>query len=192
MNKKMKKTVTVMSICLGILMAIAVALVVIEKKDDLQTDVSGEIQNVETDQSELEVVEEEPVQSENIIVEKAEASYEKWLAASMVVGVSLQYSEFEFTGIYLASENELGNYSNSEGVYITFASAGEEITIHSKPLEGERTKVGTKDLYTEELGFASFDEVEEDSFDKEKCVTVEMSELSELISQSVLVSVYEH
>lgn len=69
---------------------------------------------------------------------------------------------------------------------------GEKIAIHSKPLDEERTEAGTKDLYTENLGFASFDEVDVDSIDKDECVTVEMDELSELISQSVLVSVYEH
>ena len=186
MNKKTKKVVTIMSICLILLIIIAVVLGIGKKKENegLPANSSEELQVEGTDQSELDVVEEEPAPSENEIVEKADASYERWLAAGVVVGVSLQYPEFEFTGIYLAPENE--------SVYVVFECGGEEIAIHSKPIEEERTEAGTKDLYTEDLGYASFDEVDVESIAKDECETVEIDELSELISQSMLVTVYEH
>lgn len=196
MNKKTKKIVIIMSICLAVLIVVALVLGMGKKKEDesLSENDSEElqIQSEGTDQSELEVVEEEPVQSENTMVEKEEASYERWLAAGMVVGVSLQYPEFEFTGIYLASESELDNSDESKGAYVVFECGGEEIALHSKPMEGERTEAGTKDLYTEELGFATFDEIALENIEKDECIAIEMDELSELIRQSVLVTVYEH
>lgn len=196
MNMKTKRIVTIMSICLVALIVIAVVLGFGKKKEDenLYENSSEEIQiqGEGTDQSELEVVEEEPASAENVVVEKAEADFERWLVAGMVVGISLQYPEFEFTEIYLASETEMGNPGESKGAYVVFNCGGEEIALHSKPIEKERTEAGTKDLYTEELGFATFDEVNPSSIAKDECVSVEMDELSELISQSVLVTVYEH
>lgn len=195
MNRKTKKTVTIMSICLIVLIIVSIVLGIRfkEKSPDAENkEVSDMAQNVGTDQSELEVVEEEPAESENVIVEKAEANYEKWLAAGMIVGISLQYPEYEFTGIYLASDSGMENYGDSNGAYIVFECGGEEIAIHSKPLKEERTESGTKDLYTKDLGFATFNEVDADNIDVEDCESVEMEELTELIDQSMLVSIYEH
>lgn len=189
-----KKLVSVLSICLIALIIIAVALNIAKQKDDdnLSSNSSGVIQNEGTNQSELETEVEEPVTSENVIVEKAEADYERWLAAGMVIGISLQYPEFDFKEIYLASETELGNSDGSKGAYVLFECEGEETGIYSRPLKEERTEAGTKDLYTEDLGFATFDEINPETIDKDKCVVVDMEELTELINQSILVTVYEH
>ena len=137
------------------------------------------------------VAEEEGPQQQPVIVEKKEASYERWLAAGMVTAMSMRYPDFVINGIYLASETELENLSQSNGAYIMFSNSGMEMVLHGKPLQEERTEAGTIDLYTADLGFATFDEVDNnvsiDSLQK-----IEMEELSELISQSMLVSIYEH
>lgn len=195
MNRKTKKIVTIMSICLIVLIIVAIILGMRSKEelpDVKNEEVTDMTQNIGIDQSELEVIEEEPADSENVIVEKAEANYERWLAAGMIVGISLHYPEYEFTGIYLASDSEMGNSVDSNGVYIVFECEGEEIAIHSKPLKEERTESGTRDLYTKDLGFATFNEIDAGNIKVEDCEPVSMEELTELIGQSMLVSIYEH
>ena len=124
-------------------------------------------------------------------IQKADASYERWLAAAMITAISLQYPDFEIKGIYLTAENRLYSSFQSSGAYVTFTSGGEPLAIHSKPLEEERTEAGTIDLYTMDLGFATFDEISVETLDTEGMQSVEVEELSKLISQSVLVSLYE-
>lgn len=139
---------------------------------------------------EVEKVVEEPGQVE--IMEEEKASYERWLAAGMVTAISMEYQEFEIEGIYLASETELNRFKDSQGAYVIFTSGGVERAIYSKPLDEERNEGGTKDLYTRNLGFATFDNVAADSINREQFQSIELGEIQELISQSVLVSIYEH
>lgn len=133
---------------------------------------------------------EEPNQME--VTERAEASYERWLAAGMVTAISMQYSEFEINGIYLTGETDLTEKADSNGVYVIFTEQGVQKTVYSVPLEGEREEAGTMDLYTRDLGFATFDMVEADTADTASCIEIQMDDLDELISQSLLVSLYEH
>ena len=139
---------------------------------------------------EVEKVVEEPGQVE--IMEEEKASYERWLAAGMVTAISMEYQEFEIEGIYLASETELNRFKDSQGAYVIFTSGGVERAIYSKPMDEERNEVGTKDLYTRNLGFATFDNIAVDSINREQFQSIELGEIQELISQSVLVSIYEH
>lgn len=126
------------------------------------------------------------------IVEKSDASYERWLAAGIVTAVSMQYPDFEIEGIYLTGETDSADRMQSGGAYVIFTADGTETAVQSMPLEAERTDAGTTDLYTRDLGFATFDVVDPAQIDTGSCVEVSMDELEELISQSLLVSLYEH
>lgn len=126
------------------------------------------------------------------ITERKDADYEKWLAAGMVAAVSMQYPDFEVSEIYLASSVEINEKSKSQGVYIVFHTDSQTIALHSEPLENERTEEGSVDLYTRDLGFATFDKVNIEEIDVSGFDTVSMESLEDRISQSVLVSVYEH
>lgn len=136
------------------------------------------------------VIEEKP--QEVLIQEKKDAPYEHWLAAGMVVAISMKFPEFELEDIYLTAETEVFDKSSSEGVYIVFESEGEIVMIHSEPLAEERKESGTTDLYTEYLGFSTFDTVKKDVNELKDCKKIEPDQLNELISQSLLVSIYEH
>lgn len=125
-------------------------------------------------------------------VEKADASYERWLAAGMVTAVSMKYPDFEIEGIYLTGETDPAEKQQSGGTYVIFTADGTETAVQSMPLEAERTDAGTTDLYTRDLGFATFDVVDPAQVDTVSCEEVSMADIEELISQSLLVSLYEH
>lgn len=154
--------------------------------------------NKNTDQADQELTNAEKIQNGTEepqtmeIQEKANASYERWLAAGMVTGISMQYSDFEINGIYLTGETELSEKNASNGAYVIFTAGDTQIAVHSVPLDAERTEQGTMDLYTRDLGFATFDIVDVESVDTANYKEIDMNELNELISQSLLVSIYEH
>lgn len=142
-----------------------------------------------------------PVQTQPVIVEptepavlptvgQEESSYEQWLAAGMVMAISMEYPDFELLGIYAASETPVAYHATSSGAYVHFRSGGGEILIHSAPLDAERSVSGTTDLYTAQLGFATFDQVAVGSADLGGMEKLELEALSDLISQSLLVSIY--
>ena len=98
----------------------------------------------------------------------------------------------ELQEIMTATKTGMSEMDQSEGVYVKFISGGETIIIHSKPLNAERTKEGTVDLHEEKLGFATFDRVSADTMEGKELTAIDMNALSELISESLLVSLYEH
>lgn len=118
------------------------------------------------------------------------ATYEQWLCGAMVMGISMQYPDFELLGIYAASETDISQMGSSQGAYVRFVSNGEEILIHSLPLEGERKAKGTTDLYTAYIGYATFDIVEIGNVDLDSMQVFELEELAEVIDFSLLVSLY--
>ncbi len=124
------------------------------------------------------------------IVQQADAEYEKWLAAAMVMCVSMEYPDFELEAVYAASATSLENKFDSEGAYILFTTGGNSICIHSRALEAERTAAGTKDISTEAIGYATFDMVNPDSVDFSVLEEIDLADLSELFAQSLLVSIY--
>lgn len=129
---------------------------------------------------------------DEIVISSGEAVYEEWLAASVVTAISLTYPDFELQEILAATETDMGEMEQSEGVFVKFASGGEDLIIHAKPLTEERTKAGTADLHEEKLGFATFDIVKEEALKGEKLTAIDMNVLNELIAESLLVSIYEH
>lgn len=186
MNKKTKKMVRILTIILVVLVCLAVYVAKSQNKDDKQHADQNEKESLVeqgTDQEKLETKEEEvPEKAE--IKDKAEATESEWLAAAAVIGISLQYADFEIEEIYVSEEE------NKE-TYVVFKSGGEQIAIHSKALSEERKEAGTKDIYTEDLGFSTFDEVQASDVKKENMKKIEIEELDDLIAQSLLVSVYE-
>lgn len=136
------------------------------------------------------VVEEQP--QEVVLSEKIEAPYEHWLAASMVVASIMKYPDLEITDIYLTGETEIASKNDSEGVYVIFNENDKQVIIHSKPLSEERKEAETADLYSADLGFSTFDMVNVDISQLETYKRIEMEQLNELISQSLLISIYEH
>ena len=135
---------------------------------------------------------EDEATGDDIAISSEEAVYEEWLAASVITAISLSYPDFELQGIMTETKTGMSEMEQSEGVYIEFASGGETVVIHSKPIEKERTKKGTVDLHEEKLGFATFDVVKPDTLKGKDLVEIDMNSLSELIAESLLVSLYEH
>lgn len=125
-----------------------------------------------------------------VIVQQADAEYEKWLAATMVMCVSMEYPDFELEAIYAASATALDNKFDSQGAYIVFTAGGNRICIHSNALEAERTAPGTKDISSETIGYATFDRLDPNSVDFSSFEKIDLEDLTELFAQSLLVSIY--
>lgn len=144
-------------------------------------------------QKEVTLENDDTTESEDAdVIESEEASYEEWLAAGVVTAISINYPDFEIKEILLASETKLADSSDSKGVFVSFVSGGETIVIRSKPLSEERTKAGTIDLHTQNLGYATFDVVDAERIKDKDYTAVDINQLGTLISQSMLVSLYEH
>lgn len=125
-------------------------------------------------------------------IPELDGSYEHWLSAAMVMAVSLEYPQFELEGVWAASATELSESANSAGAFLLIRVNGREVLIHSRPLSGERSQTGTRDLYTAQLGFATFDEVDRSSVDLSKLKELKLEQLSDMIAQSLLVTLYGH
>lgn len=149
-----------------------------------------EAENTTSTKTESSVSEDE--RPDVVIVNKKRTSYEEWLAAAMVVAVSMEHPEFELKGIYLAGETELSEKQISSGAYVVFFADGIEQAVYSYPLDAERTEPGTVDLFTKDLGFSVFERVDPETIDTESCQWVTIEDVNELIEQSLLVSLYEH
>lgn len=135
----------------------------------------------------------EPVPQPPVTIpQMKEASYEQWLSASMVVGLSMSYPDFQLQGIYVAGETALEDKMSSGGAVIRFTSGGKELALRSTPLEAERDTAGTIDLSTQTLGFATFDVVDASAVNTAAMTEVALEDLGELIEQSLLVSLYWH
>lgn len=131
-----------------------------------------------------------PVQEPVTLPQMKEASYEQWLSAGMVVGLSMEYPDFELRGIWVAGETALEDKMNSRGAVVLFTSGGEELALRSAPLEEGRKTPGTMDLSTQTLGFATFDVTAAGSVNTAGMKEVALDDLTELIEQSMLVSLY--
>lgn len=154
---------------------------------------SEEPTEYETQESTVEPETQEQIPLETIgTVQRTDAEYEKWLAAAMIICVSMEYPDFEPEGVYAASSTAMEDKFDSEGVYIAFTSGGERIVIHSKALEGERSATGTTDISSEAIGFASFDRVDPSSVDFSAMVEFVLDDMNDLISKSILVTIYSH
>lgn len=130
------------------------------------------------------------IQTPETIPQQKEASYEQWLSAGMVVGLSMSYPDFQPQAIYVTGETPLEDRMSSGGAVILFTSGGKSLALCSTPLEAERKTPGTVDLSTQVLGFATFDVVDAGAVDITGLTKVEIGALEELIGQSLLVSLY--
>lgn len=90
-----------------------------------------------------------------------------------------------------AAWDGLDNHEDSAGVYVTFSVDGEAMCIHAIPLDGERSDIGTKDVYSEAVGFVTFEEVDPAAI-PEEFSAVDVENMDELITQSTRVAVYAH
>ena len=164
-----------------------------DRYTDFSTSVASESDNSSTQKTgeneSVEIVEDTGTVE---IIKKQDAPYEEWLAAAMVLGISMQYEDFTIDKIYLTGETDIASKGNSHGAYVVFSLNGKKVVLESCPLDAERTETGTMDLYTKDLGFATFDTVPSDSLDTESYQEITMDDLQESISQSLLVSLYEH
>lgn len=139
-----------------------------------------------------EEIEVESGQNSMEVIKKEEASYERWLAAAMLIGISLRDVDFEIEEIFTSTETTLNDRMNSEGVYIKYLSVGEKKCIYSRPLETENKEPGQLNLFTQDLGFSSFEYIDGESINSENYTQIDMDSLNKLIEQSVQVSIYEN
>lgn len=137
---------------------------------------------------------ESPDKSENSteIPQMVDAEYETWLASAMVMGISMDYMDFEITGIYAEKATALADKAESAGVYVTFTSEGTEYAVYSRPIEAERDEAGSRDISSTATGFATFDLVDMSEVPADPLVNYSIDELQDTIALSMLVSVYYH
>lgn len=148
-------------------------------------------ENADNGQSSSAAEEAQDTGSSIELEERTDASYERWLAAAVLTGISMEYPDFESVSFYFANETDLSDKASSAGIYVTFTVNGEEKCIRSLPLEAERNDAGTRDLSSEVINFASFDEVSASEIPAEYSA-VEIADINELITQSARVMVYTH
>ena len=129
---------------------------------------------------------------DNETVQRVEAEYEKWLASALVIGVSIEYPEFELVGIYTETCTELQDSQLSKGVYVLFRNGGSDFAVYGMPLEQERTTPGTIDVGSMNMGLATFDVVDPDNIVVDGLRTYTMKDLEKTISQTMQLSLYYH
>lgn len=144
-------------------------------------------QNINTSDNSADNIPETHVELET----QADVPYEYWLSAAVLTGISIEYPAFEPKDFYESGETDPDDKTSSAGVYVTFTVDGQDKCIYSKPLETERTVAGTKDISSEVIGFATFDEVSPSDIPEEFSI-VEIENMDELITQSTKVAVYSH
>ena len=120
-----------------------------------------------------------------------EDPYEDCLASAMIVGISMQYSDYEFLGIYTASETPIAAHSSSGGAYVIFNGDGEKRALKAVPLSGERGERGTADIYVAALGYATYELVDPDSVPVGSLKERKLEELEDLILAYSQVSIIE-
>ena len=117
--------------------------------------------------------------------------YEERLAAAMVVGISMMYPDFQFHGIYIASETPLEAHSGSRGAYVLFSSGGQSLALRSLPLDAERQEKGTADLYVPTLGYSTYELVDPQTVATSAMKELQLTDLEEAINQSTQTTVIE-
>lgn len=154
---------------------------------------NGDEENHESDatQTPTENEEESTVQDNTVPTIPVSDPYEERLAASMVVGISMQYMDFEFVGIYAASETTVDDHLGSAGAYVIFRAEGRELALRSLPIEAERQEKGTADLYLPSIGYATYDLVDPNSVNTSAMRELQLEDLEEMIMQATLVSIIE-
>lgn len=127
-----------------------------------------------------------------VLEQRVEGSYEQWLAAAGMYGVTMQYPEGLPVGIYAPANTLFENRSQSSGVYIRVQMPDTELLVHCKPLDAERTEKGTVDLYTKELGYNTFDEIPLSGVELSAMEELKFEDLIPYMDQTLLATVLEH
>ncbi len=130
----------------------------------------------------------EPVE----VVQRMDSSYEKFLAAGVLLGLSMQYPDFQLEELCFKEEHDFEDKMESGGVYAFFQSGGESLCIHAKPLAETRTEKGTCDLQETTLGYATFDLVNVRVSDLTGYISVMDEDLTEQINQLYLLTIMEN
>lgn len=122
--------------------------------------------------------------------QRADGSYEQWLAAAGIFGVTMEYPEFQLLGIYAPGQTPVENRQSSAGVYIHILFEDQPLLIHCAPLSAERSAKGTTDIYTRELGYNTFDLVDASAVALDTMPQLQMQELEIYFEQTILPSLY--
>ena len=122
--------------------------------------------------------------------ERVEAPYEHWLAAAVITSISMDYLDFELENIYIASETEMDNYTESKGVYVTFISENTSKCIFSIPISELRSEPGSFDIFADYIGYATYDEIDISKINEQEYHAVEIKETNTLIEQLERVTKY--
>lgn len=216
MNKNLLKNPLKLGLIIGgAVVAVVLAVILISANKDErkgtdwatvtpgQTQAQVEENNGTGNEGETTGAEGNPEEGNNTVVEQTqqnagviptlgdEEPYEDWLVSAMIIGVSMQYSDFEFIGIYTASETAVSDHGNSAGAYLIFNGDGQKLALKAVPLAGERGDRGTADLYVPAIGYATYELVDVASVPVATLKERKIEDLADLISASSQVSIIE-
>ena len=99
-------------------------------------------------------------QGENTAPQLMNIDYEPYLAALSLKALSLEYPDFRLDGIYFTSIVDMSLKAKSEGLYVCFQNGGESLTVQVLPLQDERKESMTRDIFADQVGYATFDLVQ--------------------------------
>lgn len=158
-----------------------------KNENDLTNNQNDEIKNDSTENDK------ETIDTPNLdVFEKKDAYYEEWLAAAMCMSLTFYEDEFEILNIYYKTKTKLEDKMDSEGVYLIYKNSEGTICLHSSPLEKECTEEGVTNLYSQDVGFNTYEKLSVKKINFANYEEFEIDSLSKIISQSVLVSLYEN
>ncbi len=134
----------------------------------------------------------DPTEIEFTLNQVTEESYERLLAAGVLIGLSMNYPDFELEELCYKEDHSLSDKMESEGVYVFFRSGGESLCIYSRPLMEARSEKGVCDLQETTLGVASFDLISKDPSELDGYISLANTDLSEQINQLYLLTIIEN
>ena len=182
MARKKKKNKKYVWIVIAVLVAIAaICIIAISKKSKEASAIEIESEKTENIEENEVIGDGEETERTVELTEQEDAEYEEWLAATVIVAISMEYPEFTDIQVYKAENQD---------VYAFFKVNDELTVIHSEKIDGERSESGTRDISSQTLGFATFDIIDANEVNRDNMTEIEIDELRELISQSMLVSIY--
>lgn len=181
-----RRGIIILVVAVSIVLAIYLSFICGQNKTNSGNEGQNESQKI------VDVSSNKEMQKQVQIQQQVEAEYEKWLASAVVMGVSIEYPDFELIGIYTKTCTKLEDSQSSKGVYVLFKSDGKNLAVYSMPLNQERTDAETIDISTKNMGMATFDLVDSKKISTEGLKTYSMDQLEKTISQTMQFSMYYH
>ena len=129
---KKKQRKKIIALAVGILLCLIIACVIIILYKGNGKAESDFAEENDSQTREVEIVDD---RGNAEIIAKADASYEKWIAAAMVTAISMEYEDFTIDKIYVTGENDVNSKESSQGVFVVFSRENQQFAITSKPLE---------------------------------------------------------